>query len=217
MHIIYLRLVTCRGKGFKTFAVKVFEYHIVTLKYIIQSLFFLWKQEDTFLLSANRPMVPVVRRRPRFWLTWSQTHLCPTLPCLGPRMCHLTPSMLSAWTKRRARSTLPRSRRTVSDKFILCKIPEQSHKSWLYSSFSKWIKNVFIIWPWFEFFSGEISKMTEVTVSSKVSDVTFFPSKDGHGYNIVMTSQELPEIYSVQLNNGKITSLKGTVIQEIIP
>lgn len=54
--------------------------------------------------------------------------------------------------------------------------------------------------------------MTEVTVSSKVSDVTFFPSKDGHGYNIVMTSQELPEIYSVQLNNGKITSLKGTVI-----
>lgn len=69
----------------------------------------------------------------------------------------------------------------------------------------------------FCFFSGEITKMTEVTVSSKVSDVTFFPSKDGHGYNIVMTSQELPEIYSVQLNNGKITSLKGTIIQEIIP
>lgn len=62
----------------------------------------------------------------------------------------------------------------------------------------------------FFFFSGEITKMTEVTVSSKVSDVTFFPSKDGHGYNIVMTSQELPEIYSVQLNSGKITSLKGT-------
>lgn len=57
--------------------------------------------------------------------------------------------------------------------------------------------------------SGEITKMTEVTVSSKVSDVTFFPSKDGHGYSIVMTSQELPEIYSVQLNDGKITSLKG--------
>lgn len=32
MHIIYLRLVTCRGKGFKTFAVKVIEYHIVTFK-----------------------------------------------------------------------------------------------------------------------------------------------------------------------------------------
>lgn len=39
MHIIYLRLVTCRGKGFKTFDVKVIEYHIVTLKYIIQYLF----------------------------------------------------------------------------------------------------------------------------------------------------------------------------------
>lgn len=61
------------------------------------------------------------------------------------------------------------------------------------------------------FISGEITKMTEVTVSSKVSDVTFFPSKDGHDYNIVMTSQELPEIYSVQLNNGKITSLKGNL------
>lgn len=39
MHIIYLRLVTSRGKGFKTFDVKVIEYHIVTLKYIIQYLF----------------------------------------------------------------------------------------------------------------------------------------------------------------------------------
>ena len=59
--------------------------------------------------------------------------------------------------------------------------------------------------------SGEITKMTDVTVSSKVSDVTFFPSKDGHGYDIVMTSQELPEIYYVQLSNGKITTLKGNL------
>lgn len=85
--------------------------------------------------------------------------------------------------------------------------------------FGSEFKNVFIIlfYGFVFFFSGEITKMTEVTVSSKVSDVTFFPSKDGHGYNIVMTSQELPEIYSVQLNSGKITSLKGTIIQEIIP
>lgn len=83
--------------------------------------------------------------------------------------------------------------------------------------FRRELKMFLIFYYSLVFFSGEISKMTEVTVSSKVSDVTFFPSKDGHGYNIVMTSQELPEIYSVQLNNGKITSLKGAVIQEIIP
>lgn len=63
--------------------------------------------------------------------------------------------------------------------------------------------------------SGEITKMTDVTVSSKVSDVTFFPSKDGHGYDIVMTSQELPEIYYVQLSNGKITTLKGNLFKVI--
>lgn len=57
--------------------------------------------------------------------------------------------------------------------------------------------------------------MTDVTVSSKVSDVTFFPSKDGHGYDIVMTSQELPEIYYVQLSNGKITTLKGNLFKVI--
>ena len=57
--------------------------------------------------------------------------------------------------------------------------------------------------------------MTDVTVSSKVSDVTFFPSKDGHGYDIVMTSQELPEIYYVQLSNGKITTLKGNLFTVI--
>ncbi|XP_061192442.1 uncharacterized protein LOC133200693 isoform X1 [Saccostrea echinata] len=56
---------------------------------------------------------------------------------------------------------------------------------------------------------GKISKMTEVIVGSKVSDVTFFPSNPGHGYNVVLTSQELPEIYSIQLDNGKITTLKG--------
>ncbi|XP_062591247.1 follistatin-related protein 5-like isoform X3 [Saccostrea cucullata] len=55
---------------------------------------------------------------------------------------------------------------------------------------------------------GEISKMTEVIVDSKVSDVTFFPSNQGHGYKVVMTSQELPEIYSIQLDNGKMTTLK---------
>lgn len=76
-------------------------------------MFYFRKQEDTFLLSANRPIVPAVQRQPRFWLTWLQTHLWPTLPCLGSRMFHLTPSMLSVWTKRRARSTLQRSRRTV--------------------------------------------------------------------------------------------------------
>lgn len=63
--------------------------------------------------------------------------------------------------------------------------------------------------------SGEITKMTDVTVSSKVSDVTFFPSKNGHGYDIVMTSQELPEIYYVQLSNGKITTLKGNLFKVI--
>ena len=63
--------------------------------------------------------------------------------------------------------------------------------------------------------SGEITKMTDVTVSSKVSDVTFFPSKDGHGYDVVMTSQELPEIYCVQLSNGKITTLKGNLFKVI--
>ena len=57
--------------------------------------------------------------------------------------------------------------------------------------------------------------MTDVTVSSKVSDMTFFPSKDGHGYDIVMTSQELPEIYYVQLSNGKITTLKGNLFKVI--
>lgn len=36
------------------------------------------------------------------------------------------------------------------------------------------------------FFLGEISKMIEVIVSLKVSDVIFFSFKDGYGYNIVM-------------------------------
>lgn len=35
MYIIYFRFVICRGKGFKIFDVKVIEYYIVILKYII--------------------------------------------------------------------------------------------------------------------------------------------------------------------------------------
>lgn len=41
MYIIYFRFVICRGKGFKIFVVKVIEYYIAILKYIIQYLFFL--------------------------------------------------------------------------------------------------------------------------------------------------------------------------------
>ncbi|XP_056019706.1 follistatin-related protein 5-like isoform X2 [Ostrea edulis] len=56
--------------------------------------------------------------------------------------------------------------------------------------------------------NGEITKVTDVMVDSKVSDMTFIPSNHGHGYNMVLTSQELSEVYSVQLDNGKITTLK---------
>ncbi|KAK3091696.1 hypothetical protein FSP39_021930 [Pinctada imbricata] len=56
--------------------------------------------------------------------------------------------------------------------------------------------------------NGNIKKAFDVTVGSSVSDVTFLPSELGSGYDAFLTSAESPEVFSINLSNGKITTIK---------
>ena len=50
----------------------------------------------------------------------------------------------------------------------------------------------------------------ELTVSTNIGDVTFFPSTLSKGYDLVLTSSDNNDIIFVILANGKVEKVKGT-------
>lgn len=57
--------------------------------------------------------------------------------------------------------------------------------------------------------NGKIEKDFEVTTGSSISDVTFITSDLGRGYDLVLSSAEDGNVFTISLTNGKVTVMKA--------
>ncbi|XP_041362870.1 uncharacterized protein LOC121378659 [Gigantopelta aegis] len=57
---------------------------------------------------------------------------------------------------------------------------------------------------------GSLESAFELTVSTNIGDVTFFPSTTTKGYDLVLTSADNNDIIFLILTNGKVEKVKGT-------